>query len=117
MARGGPRLGQEGKAYSNRTDLMRNPIKTAPQRPTREQAAPETGFVPQAVPLDAPTQRPDEPVTAGAPVGPGPGPEILGLPDGTEMDWFRKAFQQAASDPDFDPGLLEHLRLLIEENE
>lgn len=27
-----------------------------------------------ASPLMAPTQRPDEPVTAGAPVGPGPGP-------------------------------------------
>jgi hypothetical protein len=28
-------------------------------------------------PLDAPTARPDEPLTAGAPVGPGPGPEVL----------------------------------------
>ena len=27
-----------------------------------------------ATPLNAPTQRPDEPVTAGAPFGPGPGP-------------------------------------------
>jgi hypothetical protein len=27
-----------------------------------------------AAPLFSPTQRPDEPVTAGAPVGPGPGP-------------------------------------------
>jgi len=31
------------------------------------------------VPLTAPTQRPDEPVTAGVDVGPGPGREILGL--------------------------------------
>lgn len=30
------------------------------------------------VPLDAPTQNPNEPVTAGAPFGPGPGPEALG---------------------------------------
>lgn len=29
------------------------------------------------VPLDAPTQRPDEPVTTGAAMGPGAGPEIL----------------------------------------
>ncbi len=29
---------------------------------------------PNVVPLHAPTQRPDEPITAGAPFGPGPGP-------------------------------------------
>lgn len=28
--------------------------------------------------LHAPTQRPNEPVTTGLPVGPGPGPEVLG---------------------------------------
>ena len=31
------------------------------------------------VPLNAPTQRPDEPVTAGVDAGPGPGREILGI--------------------------------------
>jgi len=30
-------------------------------------------------PLYAPTQRPEEPVTAGIPMGAGPGPEILGI--------------------------------------
>jgi len=30
------------------------------------------------VPLYAPTQRPNEPITAGIPLGPGPGPEALG---------------------------------------
>lgn len=29
--------------------------------------------------LDRPTERPGEPVTAGLPSGPGPGPEALGL--------------------------------------
>lgn len=32
------------------------------------------------VPLDAPTQRPDQPVTAGGALGPGGGEDILGLP-------------------------------------
>lgn len=32
------------------------------------------------VPLSAPTQRPDEPVTAGAALGPGPGPEAMTAP-------------------------------------
>jgi hypothetical protein len=31
------------------------------------------------IPLHAPTQRPNEPVTTGAPIGPGAGPEALGL--------------------------------------
>ena len=30
-------------------------------------------------PLFAPTQRPDEPITAGIPMGAGPGPEVLGI--------------------------------------
>lgn len=32
------------------------------------------------VPFNAPTQRPGEPVTAGAPLGPGPGLDVLGQP-------------------------------------
>lgn len=32
---------------------------------------------PSITPMGAPTQRPDEPLTAGAPFGPGPGPEVL----------------------------------------
>lgn len=37
------------------------------------------------VPLTAPTRRPDEPVTAGVDVGPGPGSEILGLKTPTDV--------------------------------
>lgn len=35
--------------------------------------------LPQVTRLDAPTQRPDEPVTAGMPSGPGLGPESIGM--------------------------------------
>jgi hypothetical protein len=35
--------------------------------------------MPQVTPLSAPTSRPEEPVTAGAPMGPGPGPEAIGV--------------------------------------
>lgn len=35
---------------------------------------------PTIVPLDAPTQMPQQPVTAGAAAGPGPGPEVLSTP-------------------------------------
>lgn len=33
------------------------------------------------IPFNAPTQNPDEPVTAGNPMGPGVGPEAMGLQD------------------------------------
>lgn len=36
--------------------------------------------------LLGPTARPDEPVTAGLPMGPGPGPEILGGPSNRASD-------------------------------
>lgn len=45
------------------------------------------------IPLNAPTQRPDEPVTSGALTGPGPGPEALG----PAMS-MRTAQYQSASD-------------------
>lgn len=42
-----------------------------------QSGAPMQGQVqPTLVPMDAPTQRPDEPITAGAPFGPGAGPSF-----------------------------------------
>lgn len=35
--------------------------------------------MPPITPLTAPTERPDEPITAGMPFGAGPGPEALGM--------------------------------------
>jgi hypothetical protein len=35
--------------------------------------------MPKVTPLNAPTERPEEPVTTGAPMGPGPGPEAIGV--------------------------------------
>jgi hypothetical protein len=37
------------------------------------------------IPLDAPTQRPDEPITAGVDMGAGPGSEVLNLPQGVGL--------------------------------
>ncbi len=47
---------------------------------TQQQGAPLAAGpqLPSVIPLDAPSSRPDEPVTAGAPLGPGPGSEALG---------------------------------------
>ena len=53
--------------------------QSAPQAP--QSAAPPTPqanpAAAQVVPWDAPTQRPNEPITAGLDVGPGPGSEAL----------------------------------------
>lgn len=48
--------------YGAATELM-DIQRSAPMKDTRK-----------VVPLDAPTDRPSEPITAGAPFGPGPGP-------------------------------------------
>ena len=54
--------------------------KTAGVNPT---SLSEQGMAPsqlaRVTPLFAPTERPDEPITAGIPMGPGPGPEVLGM--------------------------------------
>lgn len=101
-SRGGSREGTPGTAYGNRTDLNM-PISTVPgqaygkQTQQREaQSAVPMGQSPVATPpmaqapkpvtapgslpyLDA-TNRPAEPVTAGLPFGPGPGPEAMMAP-------------------------------------
>lgn len=52
--------------------------------------------------LDAPTQAPGEPVTAGAALGAGPGPDVLGLP----MD---PAAEKRADARSLDPALMNAL--------
>lgn len=56
----------------------------APMNATPTPQAPQVNAQPadtqQVIPLTAPTMRPEEPVTAGAAAGPGPGPEALRIP-------------------------------------
>jgi hypothetical protein len=69
---------------------------------------PMTGVSDNVVPLSAPTQRPDEPVTAGAAMGPGPGPEAMSAPtmlsmqnnqDLAKMAAYLPIYQQIAEQP------------------
>lgn len=75
--------------YPNRTDLQNTakklPVTAVPgqtygqagaQR-AAQQAVPMASQQAPITPLDAPTQRPEEPVTTGNPLGAGPGAEVL----------------------------------------
>lgn len=61
--------------------------QAAPIKPSADGTRPVPTTPPMApiIPLDAPTQRPDEPITAGVDIGAGPGSEILNLPQGIGM--------------------------------
>lgn len=137
MARGGARDGRPGVSYPNRTDL--NPAKPLPptvapgqqygqgqaQRAAQQRVPmgpapaagpgaapppPMSGTISQALPpLDAPSDRPGEHVMAGAPLGPGPGPEVLGIPQGTDaVDDYLRALWSIDPNPDI-RELLEDL--------
>ena len=75
----------------------------AQQGPTALQAA----NMPNVVPLTAPTQFPNEPVTTGAATGLGAGPDVLGLqaPDLTSYQTAREGLQNLAANPQASPAL------------
>lgn len=127
-SRGGYRVGTPGRQYGNRTDLNlnRGPVKglATPasggiRTPTGDVGAPPPpptgpvggppGISPDDVtPLDAPSQRPDVPVTAGLPSGPGPGPEVMaGLPNPATQQWRtgKDLVSGMAADPNASPAL------------
>lgn len=80
--------------FSTRTDLppskeygerkqMQEIVGGAPTAKTRGAADPQIGrprtSLPEVTPLFAPSQRPDEPITAGIDMGAGPGSDVLGM--------------------------------------
>ena len=69
-----------GSGVENTANKAGAPLATTPDvRPTSRS---EMGMAPSQIepvtPLYAPSSRPDEPITAGIAMGPGPGPEIMG---------------------------------------
>jgi hypothetical protein len=83
MPRGGKRQGSPGKGYSNRTDLQMNYDNENVSAASGGMAEPTpTPMAPSSYPEDTPmlmdpTQRPDEPVTAGLVSGLGAGSEAM----------------------------------------
>jgi hypothetical protein len=111
VKQGGTRQGQPGKNYPNRTDMQQGPRqRTQPVRAAAGQQYGQRGQQenmqraqplpqgPQIIPLDAPTLRPNEPLTAGMAMGPGPGPEALPqggvTPDMDAEAFFRALYRQ-----------------------
>jgi hypothetical protein len=65
-------------------------------------------MIPMAMPTElmAPTQRPDEPITAGIDIGEGPGSEIMNLPPSREPDILSIMQRLAQADPSGDSELI-----------
>ena len=99
-------------ALSQRTDgPLRGPVPGAQQG-----QAPAGPDLSQIVPLDAPSARPEEPVTAGMPFGAGPGGSLPpALPDEDTQRRLRAylpALIFAASQPEADPATRQYVRQL-----
>lgn len=125
--RGGPRSGNPATAYPNRTDLNDNksvpaanftgqPYGQAQAQRQAQQATPRPpSFPPPGSMGDfaGPTQRPDEPLTAGADVGPGPGSNVLPSPvseDLIAMKQWLPTLEFAASQPSATPTFQNWVR-------
>lgn len=70
-------------------------------------------------PLYAPTQRPEEPITAGIPMGAGPGPEVLGInnnldtqEDRDRMLSYLPALEVVAASPSSSQAFRNYVRQL-----
>ena len=137
MARG-PLAGASGPGkFSKRTDMNMGSIaygegvetkaiqggaplaKTQDVRGARASDVRAAASQSPVTPLFAPTQRPDEPVTAGIAMGAGPGPEVLGINNNqdTEQDRIRlisylPALEVAAADPNSSQAFRNYVRML-----
>ena len=76
----------------------------------QQAAAPMAGAgmpmaMPPVTPINAPTTRPDEPITAGVDFGPGPGSEIINIPN-TQPTILNVLQSIAENDPSGDAELI-----------
>jgi hypothetical protein len=93
------------------------PIKSS--TPQAYETAPVEPSLPPITPLDAPTQFPNQPVTAGGALGDGPGEEVLNVPKeptgDVDIDMVRMYYpvmQYWASQPDTPQATKDYVRFL-----
>ena len=93
----------EGQAFM---DLQTSaPLGAEAAKPRMSSGTPSNQGGQSPMPLFAPTARPQEPVTAGAPVGPGPGPDPSGTlsgasaQDAQQLKAYLPALQATANMP------------------
>ena len=135
MARG-PLAGAAGPGkFSKRTDMDLGSIaygegvetaaiksgaplaKTPDVRGARASDVRAAAAQPPVTPLYAPTERPDEPITTGIPMGPGAGPEVLGInnnvdteEDKARMVSYLPALEVLAASPDSSQAFRNYVR-------
>lgn len=112
-----------GFAYGENQALSQQqagaPMAKAPS-PVSASAAPSMASnLPQVTPINAPSERPDEPVTTGIAMGPGAGPEALTLPgagdtneDKQRLLSYLPALEVAAQAPNSSQAFRNYVRVL-----
>jgi hypothetical protein len=111
-----------GAGVENAANKAGAPLARTPDvRPTSRS---EMGMAPSQMepvtPLYAPSQRPDEPITSGIPMGAGPGPEILGInqpsvdtdEDKQRLLSYLPALEAIAQSPSSSQSFRNYVRLL-----
>lgn len=99
--------------------LSASPSPQGGGMPFDQNSLPPNPAAGQVTPLSAPTARPNEPVTAGAAVGPGPGPSALGgqpaqvaSQDMGKISMSMPLFEMMANMPDANPSTRLFVNLL-----
>jgi hypothetical protein len=110
-----------GSGVENAANKAGAPLASTPDvrgaRASEVRAAAQSAPV---TPLYAPTQRPEEPVTAGIPMGAGPGPEVLGMnqpsadtdADRQKLLSYLPALETIAQSPSSSQSFRNYVRLL-----
>lgn len=118
---GQPRMQLPDAGYGEQTDFQQIQAGASMGTPPSAQAAaPAGGGVDPSglTPLTAPSARPGEPVTAGAALGPGVGPQAIGLgngqpnPDLEKLRPYLPAFVAQANRPNSTQEFRDWVRML-----
>ena len=112
----GGEYGEGQEMMDLQTSAPMSKASAAPRPRTGRQVAAEEMARP--TPLFAPTERPDEPITAGAPFGPGPGapPRLSVAEEGAQeaqlMRRYLPALESIANSPEGTPTFRRFVRFL-----